>query len=120
MNWICNYQGVCVKKDENVEETMTPAEKQILYSDLVKFNGEQHQCLVCIEELSELIKELVKYERGNEDEKQYIRIAEEIADVEIMLEQIKTIYDVEADVYKWKEEKLKRTKSRLNALTNKL
>lgn len=91
-------------------------EKEKLYKDLAEFHGEQHQCLVCIEEMAELTKELVKYERGHEDEDQYKKIAEEIADVEIMLEQVARIYDVEADVDKWKDEKLKRTRARLDLL----
>lgn len=99
---------------------LTGAEILKLYKDLTEFYGEQHQCLICIEEMSELTKELVKYERGIEDDTQYRKIAEEIADVEIMLEQVKRIYDVEQDVAEWKTVKLFRTRQRLDLLKNKL
>lgn len=62
------------------------------------------------EEMSELQKELCKALRGsiNQD-----NIAEEIADVEIMLEQMKLLFEVESQVDKFKEYKLERLEERL-------
>ena len=56
--------------------------------------GEQPQVDVAIEEMSELTKALLKYRR-NEDmsvDRRLNNILEEIADVQIMLEQLRMIY----------------------------
>lgn len=89
---------------------MTQVEKIELYNELVETYGQEHQCMIAIEEMAELTKELVKFERGffNHNE-----IAEEIADVEIMLEQVKRIYGISDCVEQWKDEKLNRTQARL-------
>lgn len=49
------------------------------------------QVIVMIEEMSELTKELVKAMRGKANRAQ---IADEIADVQIMLDQMKLIFDI--------------------------
>lgn len=61
-----------------------------LYKDAVNIFGADLQQIVAIEECSELQKELTKAIRGKGN---FDSLAEEIADVEIMLEQIKLIYD---------------------------
>ncbi len=88
-------------------------EKIKLYNDLVEFFGPAHQSLVCIEEMSELTKELIKFERG---ESNYEQIAEEIADVQIMLEQIIRIYGVNEEVKVYTNQKLKRTQDHLSLM----
>ncbi len=55
----------------------------------IDLNGASTEVDVAIEEMSELTKELVKHRRG---QRNILRIAEEIADVEIMLEQLKMIF----------------------------
>jgi NTP pyrophosphatase (non-canonical NTP hydrolase) len=45
-----------------------------------------------IEEMSELIKAILKYRRKPEDDEKYENVCEEIADVNIMLKQMKTYY----------------------------
>ncbi|MGL6099880.1 MAG: hypothetical protein ACRC0G_09695 [Fusobacteriaceae bacterium] len=50
--------------------------------------------LICVEELSELQKEITKMERGSGTFKS---LAEEMADVYIVLEMIKEIYDIEEE-----------------------
>ena len=50
----------------------------------VNVYGKTSQCTVCMEEMAELTKELSKNLRGQDNA---AHIAEEIADVEIMLEQ---------------------------------
>lgn len=67
--------------------------------------GIDNQCIVAIEELSELEKELCKHLRGvgNAD-----HVAEEIADVLIVLEQLISIFDCKLEVMEWQEKKLKR------------
>lgn len=53
--------------------------------------GIDHQVTVAIEELSELQKELCKYIRRSGN---LFNIAEEIADVQLMLWQMQTVFDV--------------------------
>lgn len=72
--------------------------------------GEQNQIIVAIEELSELQKELCKLLRG-----QYhiTNMSEEMADVEIMLEQLKVIFGNRENVDNWKPTKLLRLRLRV-------
>ena len=67
--------------------------------------GKQAQQIMATEEMAELTKEISKNIRGydNLDE-----MAEEIADVEIMLEQLAGIHGLEEKVENWKKKKLKR------------
>lgn len=53
--------------------------------------GTEHQVTVAIEELSELQKELCKFIRKSGN---LSNIAEEIADVQLMLWQMQTVFDV--------------------------
>ena len=75
--------------------------------------GEELQIKVAIEECAELIKELAKLGRminGSSIE----NIAEEIADVEIMLQQLKIIFGCDFDVENFKLNKIERLNQRLN------
>lgn len=81
-----------------------------LYTQLLTLHGVQ-QVIVAIEELSELQKELCKSLRNNYN---YGNIVEEIADVEIMLEQMKIYFEIkEEEIEEMKKLKIKRTKERL-------
>lgn len=60
--------------------------------------GDEMQLTVAIEEMSELTKEICKHYRG---EKNLDAISEEMADVYIMLEQMKMIFDNEKYVSHW-------------------
>lgn len=62
------------------------------------------------EEMAELQKELCKHARGKENRAQ---IAEEIADVQIMLEQMELLHDCEGLVAGFKAQKLDRLEKRL-------
>lgn len=75
--------------------------------------GKENQKVVAIEELAELQKELTKDLRGKPNLQ---KIAEETADVEIMLEQLELIYGVGLIQQKqvFKENKLKRLAERIN------
>lgn len=83
-------------------------EKEIYRQAIDKW--EWLQKIVAIEEMSELQKELSKNLRGKDNRE---NIAEEIADVEIMLEQMKMLYDIEDDVKVWKHRKLKRLEEKV-------
>lgn len=77
----------------------------------IEIYGPEMQKTVAVEEMSELIKEICKDKRGNNN---YLHISEEIADVEIMLEQLKLIYNVGPLVEVQKQKKLNRLQERLN------
>jgi NTP pyrophosphatase (non-canonical NTP hydrolase) len=63
---------------------------QILTETIDTF-GHRMQTMVAIEEMSELTKELVKHMRGQDNRD---AIAEEIADVEIMLCQLRLMHGI--------------------------
>lgn len=85
-------------------------DKNIYRLALYKY-GAQMQETVCIEELSELQKALCKHIRGNES---MTDISEEIADVQIMLEQMIILFDLESSVKRWRDIKLARLRERLS------
>lgn len=81
-----------------------------LYKELFKKYGDK-QLIVAIEELSELQKEICKALRGklNID-----NITEEIADVEIMIDQLKFYLSISNEtVEEMKKYKIERTKERV-------
>ena len=82
-------------------------EYEILNAAIEKY-GEKAQEEVAIEELSELIQAICHKHRGREH-----NIAEEIADVEIMLEQLKIINGCHNQVLRITTEKLLRLEQRL-------
>lgn len=68
------------------------------------------QITMVFEEMSELQKELCKHLRGRNN---FGNIAEEIADVEIMLAQMKSYFGCAGLVESWKRTKIKRLAERL-------
>lgn len=82
--------------------------REVLEKAIFKF-GHNMQHDGAIEEMAELTKEIVKWKRykNNED-----AIAEEIADVEIMLEQLKIMHSNSFQVEEWKKTKLDRLKNK--------
>lgn len=88
---------------------MNDFEKQVFRSAISKY-GETNQIIVAIEEMSELIKALCKKLRGKPD---FENLAEEMADVGIMLDQL-SIMEQNADrVRKRRNEKVRRLKVRV-------
>lgn len=81
------------------------------YRKAIETYGAYGQTVVAIEELSEAQKELCKAIRNglNPDRN---HLAEEIADVYIMLEQMEMIYNLDT-VDLWKAKKIERLKNRL-------
>ena len=78
-----------------------------IYTAAVKKCGKEHQLVLCMEEMAELTKELSKNTTN---------ISEEMADVEIMLEQLRIIYGNRSEVDTIKAEKLLRLSERLEVL----
>lgn len=73
--------------------------------------GKDMQLNVAIEEFSELIKEICKHKRGEDNRD---NIIEEIADCYIMLEQLGVIFDIWFEEIEYKKvEKLERLEKRL-------
>lgn len=72
--------------------------------------GADARTVMVFEKMSELQKELCKHARGKENVEQ---IAEEIADVQIMLEQMIILHDCEDAVKEYKRSKIERLKIRV-------
>lgn len=89
---------------------MTDAQKEIL-QEAIKHYGAELQVNVAIEEMSELTKELCKSLRYKANRN---NITEEIADVLIMIEQLKIIFQLSpAAIENVKEYKLLRLEKRI-------
>lgn len=84
--------------------------KQV-YEQAIDTFGTEVQLIVAIEELSELQKELSKYLRGFPNPR---NLAEEIADCQIMLEQLQLIFHNHDAVSGWTDSKLKRLMRRID------
>lgn len=91
--------------------------KQLL-ERVITANGMNKQLDVAIEELSELIQAICKIKRrdslSNESFAVKGNLAEEMADVEIVLAELKLMFDNEDNVKEWKDYKLDRLEKRLN------
>lgn len=83
-----------------------------VYNKAINKFGVTAQMVVAMEECSELIKEISKIIRGKGD---ISNLAEEVADTEIMLEQLKLIFAIHSKVMQIKGDKI----TRLNNLLNK-
>lgn len=85
-------------------------EREILQKAIEKY-GEDAQTKMVLEEMSELQKEICKRWRGKNNQDS---IAEETADVEIMLEQLKMMLGIQEEVKAYREKKLARLQERLD------
>lgn len=84
--------------------------EEIIEKAIEKY-GNVNQCIVAIEEMSELQKEITKTLRG---ENVRDNLIEEIADVEIMIMQLVRIFNISIkEVNKQRKAKLKRLEKRL-------
>lgn len=90
--------------------------KQLL-ERVITANGMNKQLDVAIEELSELLQAICKIKLREPDEclnEDYlINLAEEMADVEIILAEIKLLFDNDGKVKEWKIYKLDRLEKQL-------
>lgn len=73
------------------ENKVTFPERESIYRMAVEKYGADIQCIVALEELSEVQKEICKFFRGFLD---LGRLAEEVADATICLEQIRLMFDI--------------------------
>lgn len=78
--------------------------------------GVENQIIKTVEELSELSQALCKFlSKSKTESDRFIvgNICEEIADVEIMLEQCKIMFQCDKEVSAWKNKKIERLERRL-------
>jgi len=90
--------------------------KKILVQAITQWGGKPQEDMA-IEESSEFIKALMKLRRSNSltAKKCLLELADEIADLEIMLEQMKILHEMHEPVENIKVFKLKRLLDRLNS-----
>lgn len=76
----------------------------------IKTYGRTMQEDVCVEEMAELAKAIIKFRRARPSEWIHCikNIREEMADVQIMLDQMKMIYGETADIEQYKIDRLAR------------
>lgn len=91
---------------------MNKTDMRYICHKAIELWGQNLQTVVCMEEMAELMQSLSKNIRGVHNEP---NIAEEIADVEIMLEQLKQIFHVRGDVEDYREKKLERLEKRIES-----
>ena len=90
-------------------------EEKELYIEALKLTGESMQIMICIEEMNELSQALIKYLRNDGFAKYKIKdsIAEELGDVQIMIDQMAVTFDIEKEIHDFKIKKLERLKTRI-------
>ena len=99
-----------VKKEANMDKPLKDLTAKELYRRAIDTYGPDAQTRMVMEEMAELQKELCKNSRGADN---LASIAEEIADVEIMLEQMMVLHDCESLVAGYKKYKLDRLEGKL-------
>lgn len=108
------YDDDCETDVEALTMAIDILEKQIpddICEKVVKRFGKTAQLIMAMEEMSELIQALSKDVRGKGSRN---NISEEIADVEIMLAQLKIIYRNDNDVDEWRADKLSLLQKRID------
>lgn len=85
-------------------------ERKATYKAAIRKYGVDAQVLMAVEEMSELTKEICKLSRGKKDLND---LADEIADVTIMLEQLRLIYDLNDEVCDHMDMKIRRLQERI-------
>ena len=97
-------------EEANMDKPLKDWTAKELYRRAIDTYGPDAQTRMVMEEMAELQKELCKNSRGADNLES---IAEEIADVEIMLEQMMVLHDCESLVAGYKKYKLDRLEERL-------
>lgn len=91
-----------------------------IFKKSIEVYGKESQSRQAMEECAELVQAINKCLRYPNKEECKDNLIEEIADVEIMLYQLKEMfYKNETEVHEWKEKKAKREKERLKNVINK-
>lgn len=109
--WLGYLNGVRAEKKATGEMNKINYEyrKKVYQAALNKW-GVELQTMMAVEEMSELTKEICKIKRGKMD---LYALADEIADVTIMLEQLREIYGLNDAVCDHMDAKILRLQSRV-------
>ena len=91
-------------------------ERKEIYEKALRTWGTQAQIMMAIEEMSELTKELCKHFRGRPNGEE---IVDELADVTIMVEQLRLIFGVNDAVCDQMDVKMLRLKKRIGMVSTK-
>lgn len=101
----------------------SPEDRDRIYRQCLEAYGDLAQMDMAIEEMSELMKALLKWRRATQNlqAKGILRtnIVEEIADVKIMMRQMELLFDCEEEVASWIDHKVERQVGRLSELSRK-
>lgn len=89
---------------------ISPKGRYGVYREAIDTYGAYHQTMMAFEEMAELMKELSKSLRGADNVEQ---IAEEIADVQIMLDQMMMLHGCDGLTANYKTAKIDRLAARL-------
>lgn len=103
-----------VKADKEGRSVVLPSEDAV-FRQALEIYGPQHQTMMALEEMAELAKELCKASRGLGNVE---HIAEEIADVQITLEQMIILHQCRGLVERIRAEKVKRLLERMEKRTD--
>ena len=109
--WLGYLNGVRAEKKATVEmNKINYEDRKKVYQAALRKWGADLQTMMAVEEMSELTKEICKIKRGKMDPD---AIADEIADVTIMLEQLREIYGLNDAVCDHMDAKILRLQSRV-------
>ena len=89
---------------------MTIEQENEIFEDVLYHFGYNHQATKCIEEMSELTKELCKEKDGHGNLE---NIAEEIADTLITIDQMIIYHDIYDEVAQYREMKMERLRQKI-------
>ena len=103
-----------VQADKEGRSVVLPSEDAV-FRQALEIYGPQHQTMMALEEMAELAKELCKASRGLGNVE---HIAEEIADVQITLEQMIILHQCQGMVERIRAEKVKRLLERMGKRTD--
>lgn len=99
-----------IQKDKDRLAISIDNKTKLYLSAIERWTKERQQEMV-IEEMAELIQRIQHLKRGRCETQD---LCEEIADVEITLEQLKVMYNIELICYNYKQSRLMRLEQRLN------
>lgn len=91
---------------------ITYEERKVIYEMAITKYGQMNQIIKAVEEMSELTKELCKL-LANDSKYSIEGIAEEIADVTIMIEQLRLMYNINDEVCEMMDSKIRRLENRI-------
>lgn len=109
-------EGIIIARNKQISKLLNlNLYREEIYLTALQVYGEETQITMVFEEMAELQKELCKYLRSSSPRNIEIvsHIAEEIADVEIMLEQMKLLFEITDAVERFKIVKVDRLRYRL-------